>query len=112
MTRSTETYFINTALLASVSLELEAAAEKHGEQLDLPSFHPNGHAIMDAFLAKHYTDMRARAGEVTWGDILLEEVAEAFEERDDPAKLREELIQVAAMAVAWIRALDHQSEVT
>lgn len=93
-----------------VIAEIRQAEEKHGAQLDLPMFHPNGHAIMEGSLAKHYTDMRSRAGEVSWADILLEEVAESFDERDDTTKLRAELIQVAAMAVAWIRALDHQAK--
>ena len=41
----------------------------------------------------------------SWRAILDEEVREAFIETDR-AKLREELIQVAAVAVAWIEDLD------
>lgn len=41
----------------------------------------------------------------TWTDILLEEVFEAVAEQDVD-KLRAELVQVAAVAVAWIEALD------
>lgn len=41
----------------------------------------------------------------TWLDIALEEVAEAFAE-DDPALLRTELVQAAAVFVAWIEAID------
>jgi hypothetical protein len=40
-----------------------------------------------------------------WRDILAEEVFEAFE-LTDTSLLRVELIQVAAVAVAWIEALD------
>lgn len=47
-----------------------------------------------------------------WGDtyalILNEEVAEAFAEKD-PHLLREELIQVAAVAVAWVEKLDREA---
>ncbi len=46
-------------------------------------------------------------GEDTWRDILLEEVAEALAE-NDPAKLRAELVQVAAVAVQWIEAIDRR----
>jgi hypothetical protein len=59
-------------------------------------------------------DARRRCQEApdrTWGDtyalILNEEVAEAFAE-DDPARVREELIQVAAVAVAWVEAIDRR----
>lgn len=44
-------------------------------------------------------------GTLTWRDILAEEVAEAFAETNVD-RLREELIQVAAVAVQWIEALD------
>lgn len=41
----------------------------------------------------------------TWANILGEEFYEALCEAD-PAKLREELVQVAAVAGAWIEDLD------
>ena len=43
----------------------------------------------------------------TWRHILAEEVYEAFAE-EDPAKLRAELIQVAAVAMQWVAALDRR----
>lgn len=46
-------------------------------------------------------------GAGTWRHILIEEVAEAFAETD-PAKLRAELVQVAAVAAAWIEAIDRR----
>lgn len=39
-------------------------------------------------------------GVVSWRDVLLEEVAKALTE-GDPERLAEELVQVAAVAVAW-----------
>jgi hypothetical protein len=42
---------------------------------------------------------------VTWAHILTEEFYEALAEAD-PEKLREELVQVAAVAVAWVECLD------
>ena len=56
---------------------------------------------------RHRADEAARAGTLTWRHILDEEVAEAFAE-DDPARLREELVQVAAVAVGWIEAIDRR----
>lgn len=52
-----------------------------------------------------------------WLPVLTEEVGEvarlicdgAIEGGLDRVKLREELVQVAAMAVAWIEAVDHTS---
>jgi hypothetical protein len=44
-----------------------------------------------------------------WRDILAEEVAEAFAETD-PAKLRAELIQIAAVAQAWAEDIDSRTE--
>lgn len=48
----------------------------------------------------------------TWSHILTEEHAEAIEQAalGDRAKLREELIQVAAVAVAWIEAIDRRTK--
>ncbi len=42
-----------------------------------------------------------------WRDILLEEVFEAMAEEDATA-LRTELIQVAAVAVSWVEAIDRR----
>ena len=44
-------------------------------------------------------------GSITFEHILTEEWAEAVAE-EDPARLREELIQVAAVAVQWVEAID------
>lgn len=47
-----------------------------------------------------------------WNTILVEEVGEAAKEtyEGDTVKLREELIQVAAVAVAWIEAIDRAKD--
>jgi hypothetical protein len=42
----------------------------------------------------------------SYAHILLEEVCEAFDDARDPHKLRAELVQVAAVAVAWIEKID------
>jgi hypothetical protein len=41
----------------------------------------------------------------TWMHLVREEVAEAFQE-SDPVRLREELIQVAALCVSWVEQID------
>lgn len=54
------------------------------------------------------TDEGHGSGYGTWADILLEEVFEALAE-SDPAKLRTELIQVAAVATQWVEAIDRRN---
>jgi len=50
-------------------------------------------------------DDSAVYGDVSWADVLLEEVYEALAE-DDLAKLQVELVQVAAVALAWWEQLE------
>ena len=63
-----------------------------------------------AFAATQATNAAARGHRsepVTWRDILLEEVTEAFAE-EDLDRLRTELIQVAAVAAQWAEAIDRR----
>jgi len=105
--------------LEEVAAERERQNAKWGEQN-----HPNGAAAGNVFFAavmgrnktygniekyaKQTTDEHAAAGVVTFADILLEEVFEALAE-EDPAKLRAELIQVAAVATQWVEAIDRKA---
>ena len=50
-------------------------------------------------------DEAAKSGTLTWRHILLEEVFEALAE-SDPAKLRTESIQSAAVIAAWVEDID------
>lgn len=43
----------------------------------------------------------------TWARLVREEVAEAFEQ-DDPQRLEEELIQVAALCISWVETLRYR----
>ena len=69
---------------------------------------PHAHArdLADAFTSS--TNDHAAADNVTWTDILLEEVFEALAE-DDETKLRTELVQVAAVAAQWVEAIDRRT---
>lgn len=60
--------------------------------------------------AKYLCGIAARAGRTTWAVILVEELAEAVAAaaRGDRAGLRAELIQVAAVAVAWVESIDRR----
>ncbi|MFG3709503.1 hypothetical protein [Micromonospora sp. NPDC047730] len=94
-------------VLYEVARERSRQDAKWGEQN-----HPDGTdesrwdkeaAVRARALCQHL----AARGELTWDAILSEEIAEAFAE-SDPAKLRAELIQVAAVAVAWVEAIDRR----
>lgn len=106
-------------VLGEVAAERSRQDAKWGEQN-----HPDGTGAVWEFCSGQHAgwaqeaadDARRRCQEAvdrTWGDtyalILNEEVAEAFAE-DDPTKLREELLQVAAVAVAWVEKLDREAE--
>src|SRR5690606_1639603 len=56
-----------------------------------------------------YEAYEALHGAPTWRHLVLEEIAEAFME-SDPARLRDELIQVAALAVSWVEKIDARKE--
>jgi hypothetical protein len=70
---------------------------------------PNGTGRHDDWqVAEFYkatTDHNMQDGTLSWRDVLTEEVFEAFAETDTEA-LRTELIQVIAVAAAWIGDLD------
>lgn len=68
------------------------------------------HELKDiATWMKSLCEVRRERGEMTWRDILLEEVHEVFAE-EDPEKQREELIQVMAVAAAMIDNIDRDAE--
>jgi hypothetical protein len=103
-------------VIAEVAAERARQEAKWGEQN-----HPNGtgpeHVCWPAVAsasntyanlaarAKASTDTAARLGGLTYADIFLEEVFEAMAE-SDPVKLRAELIQSAAVAVAFVEKID------
>lgn len=100
------------AVLDEVRIERENQDAKWGADSD----HPDGTAragdlAMLGAAVKATVDAahanRVVPGTLTWRHILDEEVREAFCERD-PTGLRTELIQVAAVAVAWVEAIDRR----
>lgn len=92
------------AVLDEVLTERWRQHQKWGVQT-----HPDGTGdpadIGEAHWYRNAYDRMASAGAVTWRATLIEEVYEAFAEKD-PVLLRKELLQVAAVATAWVRDLD------
>ncbi|MEV0612465.1 hypothetical protein AB0I81_04005 [Nonomuraea sp. NPDC050404] len=93
-------------VLAEVAAERAAQDRRFGMQV-LPDGTGGDAAAFESDLTRRLTGKAAEAGALTWRHILEEEVMEAFAE-SDPRRLREELVQVAAVAVKWAQALDRR----
>ena len=91
-------------LLLETLREMERQIELWGVQ-----HHPSGTGYVGVDSALSFArDNFAKCqknGLLTWHEILEEEVHEAYVETD-PSRLREELIQVAAVALSWVRDID------
>jgi hypothetical protein len=89
---------------AAVDIERLAQLAKFGDQK-----HPDGtgSAVQAAEADKARAGCQAAfaRGEGTWMHVLVEEVFEALAE-SDLVQLRAELVQVAAVAAAWVRDID------
>jgi hypothetical protein len=77
-----------------------------------PQNHPDSTGLAGdveaAEKAKAFCDDAFRVGMGSWRLILEEEVREAFAETD-PERLEKELVEVAAVAAAWIEAIRRRS---
>lgn len=89
--------------------EENAALIKFGRQYDVPDGTGYAWQKQEAELTRMACQSAFATGDGTWHAILHEEVAEAFAE-SDPARLRAELIQVAAVALRWIDAIDSRDQ--
>ena len=101
-------------VLDQVGRERSAQDTKWGEQnhpdgtaddWDTANGREAGATLVEATRAREACDRRFANGTGTWADILEEEYREALNEAD-PDRLRAELIQVAAVAVAWAQCRD------
>lgn len=100
------------SILEEIQEERSRQDAKWGEQnhpmVHLDEFYNASHYVTLAQGERHYCDRRFAEGTGSWELILNEEVAEAYEQAALGAteKLREELIQVAAVVVAMIECID------
>jgi hypothetical protein len=103
------------AVIAHIADERMRQDEKWGEQnhpdgtgpdVPMPSTWLNMRQMAER--AHEACQTKADRGDVSWRDILLEEVYEALAERN-PASLRAELLQVAAVAANWAEAIDRRT---
>lgn len=111
-----------TRIAGEIVDEVHRSLDKHGDQRHVPlgmgpetlpldlgvPVYRQTRAEALALLATRATDARSFSqgdGSVTWRDILTEEVFEAYAEQD-PQHIREEMIQVAAVAMKIIDKID------
>jgi DNA-binding CsgD family transcriptional regulator len=103
------------SILIEIGRERGAQNFKWGAPKDVPDgtgpevrFHGLTYAeLRDAM--QETVDTRGAAGQSLMAPVLLEEVFEALAESDQ-ARLREELIQVAAVAAKWVQIIDERAE--
>ncbi|MFC9429290.1 NUDIX hydrolase [Streptomyces sp. NPDC056987] len=96
------------SVLAEIAGERRRQDDKFGTQN-----HPDGTGLPvyqhSARRYRDHADRAAASGTLAWRDVLQEEVHEALAE-SDPVRLRAELVQVAAVAAAWIEAIDRRAK--
>ena len=96
----------DTKILRDISQEALRASVKHAGTDDMPDgTRDGGMNVVCCKQAKQSCDRAARGGYLTFAKVLEEEFYEAMCE-EDPEKLREELVQVAAVCIRWIAKLD------
>ena len=59
--------------------------------------------------AKQMCDIHSERGDLTWAHIAVEEMSEVVAAKDDSQR-REELVQLAAIVVAWIESIDRNTK--
>lgn len=100
-----------TRVLVDVHNERGRQDAKWGEQNHPDGTRESPNSLANLAAARALCEYHTKRGRPTWLHILREEVYEAFAETD-PVKLRAELIQVAAVAVAWVEAIDRRKATT
>jgi hypothetical protein len=78
---------------------------------DMADDMPSRNELTITQAAKDLCDSRLGAGECSWQDILNEEFLEARDEAiaGNTEALREELIQIAAVALSWVGSIDRET---
>ncbi len=100
-------------VLAAIAVERTSQGIKWGEQ-KLPDRSAYKNETQAYWLDKQKRIKSDNEGAVadrllSWQSVLFEEVAEVFAE-DDPQRIAEELVQVAAVCISWIEALAAREE--
>lgn len=100
-------------ILAEIAAERVRQDAKWGEQ-NHPSIPADcddlslRYNVPDELACKMACEQAVHDGDLTWGDIALEEYVEALEAPDE-AKRRAELVQLAAVVAQWIECIDRNA---
>lgn len=81
-----------------------------GSMKQAPDVAAEDMGVPSANTARQRVENLARRGTLGYADIALEEFCEAIEAaaQDDVGELRKELIQTAAVLVAWVECIDRR----
>lgn len=96
-----------TAFAQEIDAERARQFAKFGDQRHRDGSETATNIELCADLAEQMRQLNEQPAERSWTTILLEEVYEAGAE-SDPARIRAELIQVAAVCAAWIYDIDRR----
>jgi hypothetical protein len=104
-------------VLAEIAAERLRQEEKWGE-CDYPSVDPefaampramcSVYGVLSEEVAKQRTDDADQRGACTFAHVAVEELAEALSAPDELAR-REELVQLGAVVVKWLGAIDRRA---
>lgn len=96
-----------TKTLVLVGAEMARQAAKWGEQ-NHPSYTEMVYVESPARYARDWVEKKAANGELSWFDILFEEIFEAQDEAKagNVDALKTELVQCAAVICSWIESID------
>lgn len=110
---------MNTKILEDIERERKRQDDKWGANQTHPDVHPDSEdgddacvfaGVMSESSAKIICQDDAEDGNTNWASILTEEVSEAINAagNSDLVHAREEAVQVAAVAAAWIEDIDRR----
>ena len=94
-------------IMRRIDMERDSQDGQHGAQQDIPVVRDGERYLDPENVMRARYEGRKRAGTLSHADIILEELAEAFD-APTPELMREELIQSAACIVKAIEAIDWQ----
>lgn len=100
-----------TKTLVLVEAEMARQHEKWGLQ-NHPSYTEMAYVESPADYARAWCEAKAKAGNLSWFDILFEEIFEAMDEAKagNVDALKTELVQCGAVIGSWIESIDRNGK--
>jgi hypothetical protein len=102
-------------MLLDLLEQMQRAHDKFGDQFgvpDVPARDSAGYGIRSVIageiFAREACEVAFGREEGSWAHIAVEELAEAIDAPDDASR-REELLQLAGVALRWVQAIDARS---